>query len=122
MSNRARDDTGEYTEKFTEQDLLKAFDYETTAAEPMLTVSDLVAALAEHFDIDVSDQTVRRHLREMEADEVVASKQFGASAVGWTALVGPRLAEDVQSEVEQARHEDTVPLEEVAEDVGVDLK
>jgi hypothetical protein len=121
MSDRDRDDTGEYTEKLTEQDLLKAFDYETTAAKPMLTVSDLVAALAEHFDIEVSDQTVRRHLREMDADEVVASKQFGASAVGWTALVGPRLAEDVQSKVDQARHEDTVSLQEVADDVGVDL-
>jgi predicted ArsR family transcriptional regulator len=121
MSNRVRDDTGEYTGKLTEQDLLKAFDYETTAEEPMLKVSELVAALETHFDIEVSGQTVRRHLQQMEDDGQVASKQFGASAVGWTALVGPRLAEDVRADAEDARLEDAVSLEEVAEDVGIDL-
>lgn len=121
MSNRARDDNGEYTGKLTEQDLLKAFDYEATAEEPMLTVGELVAALRAHFDVDVSGQTVRRRLRAMEDDGQVASKQFGASAVGWTALVGPRLAEDVRADVEAARQEDTVPLEDVADDLGVEL-
>lgn len=121
MSNRTRDDNGEYTGKLTEQDLLKAFDYEATTEEPMLTVSELVVALREHFDVDVSGQTVRRRLRAMEDDGQVASKEFGASAVGWTALVGPRLGEDVRANVKAARQEDTVPLEEVADDLGVEL-
>ena len=64
MSNRARNNSGTYTDKLTEQDVLKAFDYETTAEAPMLTASEITDAVAEHFDIEVSSETVRRRLRE----------------------------------------------------------
>ncbi|MDS0223782.1 helix-turn-helix domain-containing protein [Haloarcula sp. S1AR25-5A] len=114
MSNRARNDSGKYTDKLTEQDVLKAFDYETTAEAPMLTASEITDAVAEHFDIEVSSETVRRRLREMEDSDLVASKKFGASAVGWTALVGPGLADDVAAEADRRLEEDEfVSLDEV---------
>jgi len=113
MSNRARNDSGKYTDKLTEQDVLKAFDYETTPEEPMLTATEITDALAEHFDIEVSSQTVRRWLGEMESDGKVVSKKFGASAVGWTALVGPRLADDVAAEADRRlEEEEFVSLDE----------
>jgi DNA-binding Lrp family transcriptional regulator len=93
------------TEELTEQDVLKAFDYETSAAEPMLTTSEITDALAGHFDIEVSSETVRRRLGEMESDGLVASKECDASAVGWTALVGPRLSDDVLADIEATEGE-----------------
>lgn len=121
MSDRTRDSAGQYSGKVTEQDILKVFDYQTDAAEPMLKVSEIVDSLRDDFGIDVSGETVRRHLRSMEESGDVASKKFGARAVGWTALVGPRLAEDVAAEADRARDEETTSLDAVAEDVGVDL-
>jgi len=100
MNNRPLNDSGTYTDKLTEQDVLKAFDYETTAEAPMLTASEITDAVAEHFDTEVSSETVRRQLRKMEDRELVASKEFDGSAVGWTALVGPRLSDDVLSDIE----------------------
>ncbi len=96
MNNRTLNDSGTYTDKLTEQDVLKAFDYETTAEAPMLTASEITDAVAEHFVTGVSSETVHGRLREMEDSELVASKEFGASAAGWTPLVGPRLSDDVQ--------------------------
>ena len=116
MSERVRDDHGKYDEKVTEQDILKAFDYEQSATEPMLKASEIRDALATHFGISVSGETVRRRLEEMEAKDMVASKQFGARAVGWTALVGPELRTDVREEVEAARdspREEYVSLDSV---------
>ena len=100
MGNRARNDSEKYTDKLTERDVLRAFDYETTAEAPMLTASEITDAVTEPFDIEVSSETVYRRLHEMEDMELVASKEFGASAVGWTALVGPRLSDDVLSGIE----------------------
>lgn len=105
MSNRARNDSGKYTDKLTQQDVLKAFDYETTAETPMLTTKEINNALNDHFGIVVSSETVRRRLREMEADELVASKKFGASAVGWTALVAPELSDSVKADIEATEGE-----------------
>jgi len=105
MSDRARNDSGKYTDKLTEQDVLKVLDYEVAPEAPMLTVGDIRDALAAHFDIEVSGETVRRHLGEMEEQELVASKTFGASAKGWTALVGPQLSDDVLADIEATEGE-----------------
>jgi hypothetical protein len=105
MGNRARNDSGEYTDKLTEQDVLKALDYEITAKEPMLTVGEIRDALDKHFDIEVSSETVRRRLGEMNEQDLVASKTFGAAAKGWTALAGPQLADDVLADIEATEGE-----------------
>ncbi|AAV44457.1 hypothetical protein BDK61_4286 [Haloarcula quadrata] len=113
MSERVHNDDGTFGSKLTEQDVLKAFDYKTGPEEPMLTTKEITDALAEHFDIEVSSETVRRWLGEMESDGKVASKKFGASAVGWTALVGPRLADDVAAEADRRlEEEEFVSLDE----------
>jgi hypothetical protein len=101
MSENARDTGGRFSKKLTEQDLLKVFDYETNNEEPMLTASEIVTGLHEHFDIDVSGETVRRRLESMEEEGTVSSKRFGARAVGWTALVAPRLDPDVAAEADE---------------------
>lgn len=87
------------TDKLTEQDVLKALNYETGPEEPMLTTSEIIDALAEHFDIEVSSETVRRRLGDMESDGKVASKKFGACAKGWTALVAPQLLASVPAPI-----------------------
>ena len=105
MNNRARNDSGKYTDKLTEQDVLKTFDYEVAPEAPMLTVGEVRDALGEHFDIEVSGETVRRRLGQMEEQELVASKTFGASAKGWSALVGPQLSDDVLADIEATEGE-----------------
>jgi hypothetical protein len=101
VTENARDTDGRFSRKLTEQDLLKVFDYETDAEEPMLTASEIVTALREHFDINVSDETVRRRLESMEAEGMVSSKRFGARAVGWAALVAPRIDPDVAADADE---------------------
>ncbi|EMA31458.1 MULTISPECIES: winged-helix domain-containing protein [Haloarcula] len=121
MADRVHDDDGTFGSKLTEQDLLKAFDYECTREEPMLTAGEITDALAERFDINVSSETVRRRLGEMEDDGLVAGKKFGAHAKGWTAVYAPELAEDVAAEADRRlEEEDTVPMEEVHERLSDD--
>lgn len=107
------DDTAE----LTEQDVLKAFDYETTVEAPVLTVGEISDALAKHFDIEVSSETIRRRLREMESDELVATNESEDSTVEWSALVAPRLSDEVLADVEAAEGEfergETVSLDEL---------
>ena len=95
MSSPARDDQGRFSESMSEQDLLKVLDYDVDEANPMLTAGEVADGLADHFGIDVTAEAVRQRLREMEADGNVASKEFGANATGWVALVAPRLAPEV---------------------------
>lgn len=87
MGEKVRDGRGKYSSKVTRKDILNVFDRECSRAEPMLKTSEIVDALRDHFQIDVSGETVRRHLKQMEGDEEVASKKFGARAKGWTSLV-----------------------------------
>ncbi|MGB9950827.1 helix-turn-helix domain-containing protein (plasmid) [Haloarcula marismortui] len=111
------DDTAEVTE----QDVLKAFDYETTVDAPMLTVAEIADALAEHFDIEVGSEVIRCRLREMESDELVASEDSEDATVEWTALVGPRLSDEVLADVEAVESElergETVSLDELTDDL-----
>lgn len=85
-----RDDQGQFGPKMTEQDILKAFDY---AADPMVTAKEVRDLLDEEFGIGVTSEAVRNRLQQLEGDGLVRSKQFGARAVGWQALVAPRLSE-----------------------------
>jgi hypothetical protein len=105
MSERIHNDDGTFGSKLTKQDVLKAFDYETGPKEPMLTATEIADAVAKHFDINVSSETARRRLGEMEDDELVSSKTFGASAKGWTALVAPELSDSVKADIEATEGE-----------------
>lgn len=109
---QGRDDRGQFGAKMTEQDLLKAFDYHE---DPMVTVAEVRDLLDEAFGIDVTTEAVRNRLRQLEAEGLVRSKRFGARAVGWQALVAPRLSEEAADRSEQ-RHEtpgeEFVPIED----------
>lgn len=102
MSRQHRNDAGRFGEKMRDQDILKAFDFEATADEPYLMVSEVTDALARHWEIDVSEEAVRQRLADMVEREVVARREFGPS-VAYRALVAPRLAEDVQVESDERR-------------------
>jgi DNA-binding Lrp family transcriptional regulator len=126
MSEKARDDAGQYSSKVTDQDILKVFDFETSSEEPMLKTSEIVNGLVEHFDIHVSGETVRRRLEKMQEEGLVASKQFGARAVGWTALVAPALSKEIEQSIEQTpdyadvADDELTTHEELKEDLGID--
>lgn len=98
-----RDDEGRFSEKLRDQEILKVFDY---ADDPMLAAKEVAHGLHAHFGIEATPEAIRRRLGSMEEDELVASKEFGARATGWHALVAPALAEDVAAEVEARRDAD----------------
>jgi hypothetical protein len=100
MSSPTTDGPGR-PEVVTEQDVLKVFDFDISEDNPMLTAGEVADGLAEHFDVEASTEAVRQKLQQMEADDKVVGKKFGASAVGWRALVGPRLAPEVAARLDE---------------------
>ncbi len=112
MSMQGRDDGGRFNEKVRDQDILKAFDYEATAGEPYLSAGEVTEALARHWEIRVSTETVRTRLERMIEDEKIARREFGAG-VAYKALVGPRLAADRVEKSDERRatdHDEFVEL------------
>jgi len=99
MATQDRNENGQFEGKMRDQDVLKAFDFEATADDPYLTVSEVVDALATHWDIDVTDEAVRTRLERMREDDLIAKRKFGPG-VAYRALVGPRLADDVETAIE----------------------
>ncbi|WP_136718011.1 helix-turn-helix domain-containing protein [Halorientalis salina] len=104
MATQNRDDSGQFGEKMRNQDILKAFDFEASADDPYLTVSEVRAALTEHWDIDVTDEAVRTRLEQMIEEETVQRRDFGPG-VAYRALVGPRLDSDLEDELETTRED-----------------
>ena len=104
MATQDRNDRGQFEGKMRDQDLLKAFDFEATAEDPYLTVSEVADALATHWDIDVTDEAVRTRLDGMCDDGTVTKREFGPG-VAYRALVGPELADDVEAALEDTTGE-----------------
>ncbi|MFB6359812.1 MAG: helix-turn-helix domain-containing protein [Halobacteriales archaeon] len=107
MTAQDRDDQGRFTQKVLDQDILKAFDFEATAGDPFITVSEISEALSSRFDIEVSDEAVRERAEEMTEGGSLARREFGPS-VAYRALVGPELAADIggQSDAHQETQRD----------------
>jgi len=72
--SQGRDESGRYTPTGTESDILRAL---REHPEPVATAQDLADKL------DVTSETVRRHLSSLRDRGVVARKQAGARAVVW---------------------------------------
>lgn len=107
-----RDDRGQFGPKMTEQDILKAFD---SAEDPMVTAGEVRDVLDEEFGVEVTSEAVRTRLRQLEDEGLVRSKRFGARAVGWQALVAPRLSANAAERSEERREtprEEFVSLED----------
>ncbi|MDZ7701802.1 MAG: helix-turn-helix domain-containing protein [Halobacteriales archaeon] len=112
MAAQNRDERGQFRRKVRDQDLLKAFDFEATADDPFLTVSEIAGASVTHFDIDVSDEAVRVRLQEMTNSGDVARREFGR-ALPTGPLVGPELAADVAARSEQRQETPRDEFEEL---------
>lgn len=104
VATQDRNDSGQFDGKMRNQDILKAFDFEATADEPYLTVSEVSDALATHWDIDVTDEAVRVRLEKMCDDDTVARREFGPG-VAYRALVGPELADEVETALDETEGE-----------------
>ena len=85
MSGQQRDESGEFTEKVTDQDILKVFDY---ADEPVLTASEVAS------ELPITREAVGRRLNRMREKGLVDRKETGARAVAWWAEVAPRLSDE----------------------------
>jgi hypothetical protein len=98
MAAQDRNDSGHFEGKMRDQDILKAFDFEATADDPYPTVSAVSAALARHWDIDVTDEAVGVRLEPMRDDDAVEKREFGPG-VAYRALVGPELSDDAETAI-----------------------
>jgi len=107
MSERNRGEGGKFTQKITDQDILKIFD---RTGEPMTAPE-----LAE--ELPVTKEAVSRRLKQMHEDGLVGRKKTGARSVVWWAEVAPRLDPEVAKEVEEADRENAIPLEELDEEL-----
>lgn len=81
-TTQPRDDSGEFTERVTEQDILKVFD---RSRDPFLSTSEIAA------ELPIGTDAVRKRLDGMAEAGLVDRKKIGARAVGWWALVAPQL-------------------------------
>jgi hypothetical protein len=87
-----------------DQDILKAFDFEATVEDPYLTVSEVADALATHWDIEVANEAVRIRLEQLRDGDTISKREFG-SGVTYRALVGPELAEDIETSIKESEAE-----------------
>ena len=85
--SQGRDDTGQFTQSVTEQEILKVFDYED---DPVLTATEVAEGLR-RFGVQITPEGVRNRLEEMDENDLVSRKKVGARAVGWWAEVAPEL-------------------------------
>lgn len=104
MSEQQRDESGHFTEKVTDQDVLKVFDY---ADAPILTASEIAD------ELPITREATGRRLKRMLEDGLVDRKKTGASAVAWWATVAPRLSDDARQRADAADPESAIPLEEL---------
>lgn len=81
MTRTRDEETGEFTAQVTTSDTLAALRAHT---EPVATAGDLTETL------DVSAETVRRHLTTLQERGDVARKEVGARAVVWWAIDSDR--------------------------------
>ena len=119
MASQDRGDDGQFGKKMRDQDILKAFDFEATAEDPYLTVSEVGDALATHWDIDVTDEAVRTQLEQMHDDDTIAKRRFGPG-VAYRALVGPELSETTDAALEETTGELEAGETKSHEDVRLD--
>jgi len=100
--SQGRDDTGQFTQSVTEQDILKVFDYED---DPVLTATEVSEGLR-RFGVQITSEGVRNRLEEMNKKDLVSRKKVGARAVGWWAEVAPKLDSTTAETVDSRKESD----------------
>lgn len=115
MSEQQRDESGEFAEKVTDQDVLKLFDF---ADEPVLTASEVAAGLP------ITREAAGRRLNRMRESNLVDRKETGARAVAWWATVAPAPSEETLRDIEATEGEleagETVGQSEMKRRLGID--
>jgi len=104
IEHQPRDDSGEFGEKVTEQDILKQFD---ATDDPFLTTTELAEQLP------ISRQAVHHRLEQMRERGLVDKKKTGARGAGWWAEVAPQLSPEALDRVESAERESATSLDEL---------
>ena len=104
MSEANRDESGQYTEKVSEQDILKVFD---NADAPFMTAKEVADALP------ITREAVIYRLKKMRERGIVGSKKTGARAVGWWANVAPALSTEATESADAADRDSAIPLSEL---------
>lgn len=111
MSEQQRNDSGEFGEKVTDQDVLKVFD---AADAPFLTSGEVAA------ELPVSRSAVNHRLNRMHETGLVGRKETGAHAVGWWANDAPRLSEQARQRADAADPDDAISLDELEAEFATD--
>jgi len=100
--SQGRDDTGQFTQSVTNQEILKVFDYED---DPVLTATEVAEGLR-RFGVRITPEGVRNRLEEMNKNDLVSRKKLGAKAVGWWAEVAPELDSATAETVDSRKESD----------------
>lgn len=95
MSERPRREDGTFESTVSRQAILKVF---SRTDEPVLTATEIAD------ELDTTNVTVTRYLKEMKGDNLVDRKKTGANAVAWWVKVEPRPNAD--DEVENLKASD----------------
>lgn len=115
MSEYQRDDSGRFSEKASEQAILKLFD---ASDDPFLTAPEIAA------ELDVTRQTATRWLKRMSEKGLVGRKEAGSNAVVWWAEYAPRLSPEAIAGVEESDRQrdrgEVVSLGEAKRRLGLD--
>jgi DNA-binding IclR family transcriptional regulator len=93
MNEQQRDDSGEFTEKVSTQDVLKVFD---AADAPVLTARELADELS------LSRSAMNHRLNRLHDKGLVDRKETGSRAVAWWATVAPQLSDEAIAGVEES--------------------
>jgi len=111
MSNdQPRAKGGEFSEKVSDQDILKIFD---DTDEPFLTAREVADYLP------ISREGVHYRLESMHEADLVGKKKTGARSVGWWAKVAPRLDPAVADSL-QDDEEPTISHDDLKAELGVE--
>lgn len=115
MSEQQRDDSGQFGEKTTDQDVLKVFD---RSPDPVLTATEVAA------ELPLSTSAVNARLNRMHEDGLVDRKETGARAVAWWATVAPAASEETLCAIEATDGElergETLSQSEMKQRLGMD--
>jgi orotate phosphoribosyltransferase-like protein len=109
------DEGGQFTEKVSEQDILKVFD---RADAPFLASGEVAD------ELPISREAVNYRLNRMREDSRVERKEVGARAVGWWATVAPAPSAETLRDIEATEGEvergETVSQSAMKQRLGMD--
>lgn len=108
MSEQERDESGEFTEKMSDQDVLEAFE---SADAPVLTANELAEQLS------VSRSAMHYRLKRMRENGLVDRKKAGSRSVVWWRVNAKTTAEPLRELVGMLSEEEADRFKERTQEV-----